>query len=103
MSEGNMRFDAWPPVVPKHGEVVQIQVGEYKFESAVLSRGTRDGRTFRIAVAEPYSGVPMLLEITPNATGKFRIDGPDGGAPYWQTVPQTLGTKAETAQLFFLK
>ena len=97
------RFDAWPPVVPKVGQIVQVQVGDYTFEAPVLSRVTRDQKTFRIRIADPYNnGTDILLEITPSATGKGRIDNYSGKKPYWQIAPQSTGAQHQPAMLFFL-
>lgn len=97
------RFNGWPPVVPNVGQTVQVQAGNYIFETPVLSRVTDDQETFRIAVADPYNqGTNILLEITPSATGKGRLDNFSGKKPYWQIAPQSTGATRQPAMLFFL-
>lgn len=99
------RFDDWNLLVPKVGQEIQLDLDDFRVNTVVTHQITKNGKTFMIAVEDPFSSMKILLEITPSATGKSRIDAPDviGKKPYWQTVPQLLGSGERTpAQIFFL-
>lgn len=96
------RFDDWSVLVPKVGQVIQLQLGEHTFETAVISRTTSDQETFRIVVKDPYLEGTIILEITPKASGKSKLDGYVGRKPYWQIFPQNTGAVYQSAKLFFL-
>ncbi|EKD58364.1 MAG: hypothetical protein ACD_56C00146G0023 [uncultured bacterium] len=102
MTTEKKRFDQWSPLIPRVGQVVQLQLGEHIFDSAVTSRATLDRETFRIAVADPYSEKKIILEITPNASAVGMVDMAADRKPYWRVVPQDIGLTPQSVQLFFL-
>lgn len=81
MSE-EKRFDKWSPLVPKVGQVMQLQFSEITIEAEVKTRFTRDGETFTIEVSTAYGSV--LLTITPTASAVGMTDRALGLKPYWQ-------------------
>jgi hypothetical protein len=93
---GPQRFNNWPAIIPKAGEMVQIQIGDLTFESPIESRGTVDNETFFVAVTDPF-GRRFVIDITPKAMGR----GMDDRKPVWRTL-KTAGLERQYVSLFLL-
>ena len=98
------RFDKWPPLIPKVGQVIQVQVGDDKpQETTVISRHPVDERTFRIWVN--WSGAlegRLGLEITPSASGRGMVDRAEDRKPWWRTVPTSSLMDKKPVSVFLL-
>ena len=95
------RLDSWSLVIPKVNQIIQIGLEGITFDTTVRTRSTRDNETYFITVDSPFPEEnTMELFITPNASGRGRIDGFSGAKPYWQ-VASSHGAKVD-AKLFML-
>lgn len=82
------RFDKWPLIIPKVGQVIQIQFeDEDATEVMVAGRNTKDGKTYRIWFSNPWGPGNMILVISPDASGRGMVDNMNNLAPYWRVVP----------------
>ena len=101
--EEKKRFEKWSPLVPKVGQVVQIQLGGHgAFEASVMGRSTEDGETFTIWLDWPWADGKLILDITPNASARGMVDRANNVKPYWRLVPRGPFEKRIDAKLFFL-
>lgn len=99
---GEKRFDKWHGVVPKVGQVVQLQFENITLETLVQGRFTENGETFHIEVSSVFR--PLVLTITPSASGSG-LPGKPALRPYWQdvwTAKPNLPVLGKFLKLFFL-
>lgn len=96
------RYDDWPPMIPRVGQVVQIQFGGGIFEVVVRGRKTVDRETFAIWYEWPWGGPPQCLQITPSASPRGMADRTLGLKPYWQIVPSLPNEMPQVVSVFFL-
>ena len=97
------RFNKWSPKVPPVGTIVQIQFGQFIFESTVLTRTTKDGETFCITLNSPFPTESTIeLYITPNASAVGMVDVANNVKPYWR-VAAKRGEEEQSVVVFFPK
>lgn len=105
MAEEIKRFDNWPPIIPKVGQVVQIQLGEDIVEVAIAGRATADKETFSVWFTNPWmvgNVGKIVLQITPEASARGMVDRANNRKPYWRIVPNYPDKEFKAVNLYFV-
>jgi hypothetical protein len=98
----NSRFSGWHAIIPRVGQVVQVSIGNLRFETVVRTRWTPDKMVFFVIVDGPSNtSGPVELYITPTAPGVGSDERVDDLRPWWQVGPR-FGQDERPAQIFFL-